>query len=129
MLLISNKIDGSSLVSDIVANDFRTADVFRKYSINFCCGGKIPLDTACDAMGLDKKRIKKELEMATRNISLSNFLSYDEWNLGFLTDFIINVHHAYLKKALPEIKEYLERFVQGHQKKYPYLNESWQIEQ
>jgi regulator of cell morphogenesis and NO signaling len=38
------KIEPSSFVTDIVTHDFRTADVFRKYNIDFCCGGKWPLD-------------------------------------------------------------------------------------
>lgn len=123
MLLTTNKVDGSTLVSDIVTKDYRTADVFRKYGVNFCCGGKIPLDSACEVMGLDAKKIKNELELAMQNNSISNFLSYSDWNISFLTDFIVHVHHAYLKKALPEIKDYLERFVEGHRKKYPYLDE------
>lgn len=122
-MILTNKFDGSALVSDIVTKDYRTADVFRKHGINFCCGGKIPLDTICDAMGLDQKEIEKELKLAVQTINISSFLAYHEWDIGFLTDFIVHVHHAYLKKALPEIKDYLERFVEGHRKKYPYLNE------
>jgi regulator of cell morphogenesis and NO signaling len=37
------KIEPSSFVTDIVTHDFRTADIFRKYDIDFCCGGKWPL--------------------------------------------------------------------------------------
>ena len=123
MLLKDKKIDGNALVSDIVTKDYRTADVFRKHGINFCCGGKIPLDTVCKAMNLDQNEIKKELLLAVQTINISNLLSYDEWDIGFLTDFIVHVHHAYLKRALPEIKDYLGRFVEGHRKKYSFLDE------
>ncbi len=34
-------------IGDIVAADFRTARVFEKYQIDFCCGGKVTLATAC----------------------------------------------------------------------------------
>ena len=122
MVSNNNGIDDNSFVSDIVFKDYRTADVFRNYGINFCCGGKIPLNKVCEAMGLDAIAIKRELEQAVQQISISNFLSYHEWNLDFLADFIVHVHHAYLKKALPETREYLTRFVEGHRKKYPYLD-------
>lgn len=117
----SGRIDEKDLISDIVVNDYRTADIFRKYSINFCCGGKIPLENACLAIGLDPETILRELEDSTRERNSSYSLSYDEWSLPFLTDYIIHVHHAYMKKALPEAKDYLSRFVEGHSKKFAYL--------
>jgi regulator of cell morphogenesis and NO signaling len=119
--IIPGHIDEKDLVSDIVVNDYRAADIFRKYGINFCCGGKIPLETACQAMGLDPLVVLRDLEQATQERSISHSLSYDEWSLPFLTDYIIHVHHAYLKKALPEIKDYLWRFAEGHTTKFPYL--------
>lgn len=123
MFLAANKINGNDWVSDIVTKDYRAADVFRQYDINFCCGGRQPLDKVCESMGLNAAAIIKELELAVQNVGISNLLAYDEWDVGFLTDFIIHIHHAYLKKALPQTKEYLERFVEGHRKKYSYLDE------
>jgi regulator of cell morphogenesis and NO signaling len=117
----AKRIDPNLLVSDIVSNDYRTADVFRKYGIDFCCGGKWSLKMVCETRNLDITIIKKELEEAVRTIHLSNKLKFDEWDIDFLTDYITNVHHQYLRKALPEAKDYLIRFMEGHQKKFPYL--------
>jgi iron-sulfur cluster repair protein YtfE (RIC family) len=30
-------------IGEIVAEDYRTATVFEKYGIDFCCGGQVPL--------------------------------------------------------------------------------------
>ncbi len=120
--LNTSAIQENDLVSDIVVNDYRTADVFRKYGINFCCGGKISLETACRAHDLDTFEMISELELATRKRYISPTISYDSWSISFLTEYINNVHHSYLKKALPEISDYLERFVKGHNKIFPYLN-------
>jgi regulator of cell morphogenesis and NO signaling len=117
----AKRIDGNSFVSDIVSNDYRTADVFRKYGIDFCCGGRWPLQIICETKGIDIAVIKKELEQAIRTICLPNTLKFDEWNIDFLTEYVINVHHVYLRKALPEAKEQLLNFMEGHQKKFPYL--------
>ncbi len=117
----AKSIDQNLLVSDIVSNDYRTADVFRKHGIDFCCGGKWSLKMVCETKNLDIAIIKKELEEAIRIIHLPNTLRFDEWNIDFLTDYIINVHHQYLRKALPEAKDFLVNFVAGHQKKFPYL--------
>src|SRR5215467_14609873 len=100
----AKRIDLSSSVSEIVREDYRTADVFRKYDIDFCCGGKWPLSMVCETKNLDYDIIKEELEDSARTITIHNTLRFDEWNIDFLTDYIVNVHHQYLRKALPETK-------------------------
>lgn len=123
MFLNLYKITESSYVSDIVSHDYRTADVFRKYEIEYCCGGKWSLDAVCLMKGLDIELLKKELEQSTRNVHVSNSLRFDEWRIDFLVDYIVNVHHHYMKQVMPEIKKILRSFTEDHIKKYPYLNE------
>jgi regulator of cell morphogenesis and NO signaling len=114
-------IDHNLPVADIVSADYRTAEVFRKYGIEFCCGGKWPLAIVCETKGLDIALVKRELERAVRSTCISNTLNFHEWHIDFLTDYIVNVHHQYLRKALPLAKDYLVNFVEGHRKKFPYL--------
>jgi regulator of cell morphogenesis and NO signaling len=116
-------IDGSWPVADIVKKDFRTADVFRKYGIEYCCGGKWPLDTACEMKGLDFSKVHEDLNMVTRTIQMPASVDFTEWDIDFLTDYIINVHHHYLKKALPQLEDHISRFADGHRKKFDYLDE------
>jgi regulator of cell morphogenesis and NO signaling len=123
MFLNHYRINENSFVSDIVTRDYRTADVFRKYDIEYCCGGKWSLDAVCMMKGLEVESLKKELERATRDIQVSNSLRFDEWQIDFLADYIVNIHHDYLKQAMPEIKKMLRGFVEEHAKKYPYLTE------
>jgi len=80
-------IDEQSMVTDIVARDYRTADVFRKYDIEFCCGGRRPLQMACELQGVDTTRVKDELERAIRVIHVSPALPFHEWPLDFLADY------------------------------------------
>ena len=115
------EIDPDLAVSDIVNGDYRTADVFRKYGIEFCCGGKWPLRSVCEVNNLNIDTVKKELEESIRTISLPSSLRFEEWDIDFLTDYIINVHHEYLKDALPGARDQLERFVDGHRDKFSYL--------
>jgi len=115
------KIDHDLFVWDIVNADYRTADVFHKYGIEFCCGGKWPLRSVCEVKKLDFNVVKKELAESTRTISLPSSLRFEEWGIDFLTDYIVNVHHQYLKTALPKTKDQLERFVDDHKNKFPYL--------
>ena len=97
MFLQSFEINRQSLVSDIVAMDYRTADVFRRYGIGYCCGGKWPIELACQMQGIDADTVLTELEAATRTVSVSNHLDFGEWNIDFLIDYLVNVHHHFLK--------------------------------
>jgi regulator of cell morphogenesis and NO signaling len=123
MFLNQYSINENSFISDIVTHDYRTADVFRRYGIEYCCGGKWTLEAVCMMKGIDLVQIKKELEQAIRNIQVSNFLRFDEWPVDFLSDYIVNVHHNYLKQTMPEVRKMLRSFVEEHVKKYPYLRE------
>ena len=123
MFLKSYHLNGASFVTDIVKKDYRTAEVFRKYGIEYCCGGKWPLEMVCAAKNIDINVLTAELEEATRNIQLPNSLPYHEWNIDFLADYIVNVHHHYLKNQLPEIKSTLLNFAEEHREKYLYLYE------
>ncbi len=123
MFLKSYQVNGASFVTDIVTNDYRTAEVFRKYGIEYCCGGKWPLEVVCDAKKIDLKILTKELEDATRTVQVPNSLPFNEWDIDFLTDYIVHVHHHYLKKQLPEIKTLLLNFAEEHRKKYLYITD------
>ncbi|MBK5269943.1 MAG: DUF542 domain-containing protein, partial [Bacteroidia bacterium] len=127
MFLNLLSIAPESLVSDIVVEDYRTADVFTKYGIEYCCGGKWPLEIACKGRGLDTEFITEELKRATRNISVPNFIDFNKWNIDFLIEYIINIHHEYLRVAIPQVKDHLERFAKGHRKKFTYLTEAEEL--
>jgi len=121
MFLKPFEINRKSLVSEIVAQDYRTAEVFRKHGIGYCCGGKWPMEIACQMSGVDADQLKAELEAVTRTIHVSNQLEFAEWDIDFLIDYIMNVHHRYLKKSLIPVKQVLSDFSAEHIKKYPWL--------
>lgn len=123
MFLKPLDIRNDSYVTDIVTQDYRTSGVFRKYNIDYCCGGKLPLQTVCDTRGLDIEHVKKELYNSLRNISVSNSLPFNDWSIDFLIEYIRHIHHSYLVTNLPEIADILERFVESHKLKYPFIRE------
>lgn len=123
MVLSSSEIRTDSLVTSIVTGDYRTSAIFRKYGIDYCCGGRIPLQTACERLGLDTDIVLDELNNAIRNIQVSGSTNFANWKVDFLIDYIINIHHHYLTQNLPAIADSVERFVEMHQKKYPHLPE------
>jgi regulator of cell morphogenesis and NO signaling len=110
-------------ISEIVQADYRTAEVFKKYRLTYCCGADLSLRTACEGQGLDYDYVVKELTESTRNLQLSAGLSFQKWRIDFLIDFIGNVHHAYAYEVLPSLSTGLQAFAVSHRKKYPHLEE------
>ncbi len=123
MLLQKTTIERQSVVNTIVKENHHTAVVFRKYGIEYCCGGKWPLETVCMMKGLEFHQLKKELELASRIVQLPPALDFEKWSIDFLTSYIVNIHHQFLKDTLPETGSILAHFAEEHNKKYPYLPE------
>lgn len=123
MFLSSIEITPRSFVKDIVTANHRTVDVFRKYDVEYCCGAQWPLETVCLMKDLDMDELLNELRMITRTVHLPATLNYHNWSIDFLTDYIINVHHSFLRTFLPECWPVLNKFVDEHLRKYPHLYE------
>ena len=60
MFLHSVDIQEEALVADIVTSDYRTADVFNKYGIDYCSDGNQPVSAACQLKGLNFQEVIKE---------------------------------------------------------------------
>ena len=69
------------------------AQVFKKYGLDFCCGGKKTVKEACAEKGIDVTKVEQELQSADKNNFTSRPIPYNEWSLDFLADYIVNTHH------------------------------------
>lgn len=117
MIAKENKdIDIEASVGELVAKDYRTADVFKKFGIDFCCGGKKSLKSTCKQKGL----LLADVESALAQIeSLQEHHDYNAWDLDFLIDYIINVHHKYVLDSIPPLTEYSVKVARVHGNAHP----------
>ena len=104
-------------VAKIVAKNYKAADVFKKYEIDFCCGGNVSLAEACEKKKINFYDIQNELQNID-NQSDSNF-DFDRWELDFLIDFIINQHHSYVVENIPLIIQYSDKVAKVHGENHP----------
>ena len=114
--------ESNKTIGEIVAEDYRTSDVFEKYGIDFCCGGKVVLTEICKERGLDLPAILSDLE-GVKNKQIERDQDYASWKLPFLIDYIINVHHGYLEENTELIKSNARKIAQVHGNRHPELLE------
>ncbi len=130
------KIDGGNetdslllkSVGEIASENPEKIEVFKKYGLDFCCGGDKTLGEACTESGTDKEAIVNELNTAEKNGGKTeNSENYglnqraNEWDVSFLIDYIVNIHHTFLRIHLPEASEYTEKVVRVHGEHHPEL--------
>lgn len=109
-------------VGEIVTADFRAAGIFREAGIDFCCGGDKSLEIACQEQKMDKALVLQQLDELTKTEMASN-LNFNEWELGFLADYIVNTHHKFVMKSLPDLLFYTKKIATVHGDYHPELIE------
>lgn len=113
-------------VGELVRENPARSRVFESFSIDYCCGGKVPLESACRKKGLDPQRIVEALEIADSN-SPPNGADPSDMGLAELADHIEATHHAYLRDELPRL-DFITRKVAGaHGDREPRLHQIQEV--
>jgi regulator of cell morphogenesis and NO signaling len=119
---MSSQINIEPTIGEIVANDFRAASMFKEAGIDFCCGGNKSLSDACKEKGADESYLIQQLETLSQT-PVSGAMNFKEWDLSFLSDYIVNTHHKYVLKNLPELVFYTQKIANVHGDHHPELIE------
>ena len=119
---ISKKVSGQGeeTLGQIAAKDLYKARVFKKYGLDFCCGGRKTVKQACAEKGIDVVTVEQELQQADKSFGRQQ-LPYNDWSIDFLADYIVNTHHTYVRKSLPELKSFSAKVARVHGKQHPEL--------
>ncbi|MDX1642493.1 MAG: iron-sulfur cluster repair di-iron protein, partial [Balneolaceae bacterium] len=94
------------------------AGVFREFGIDFCCGGGKRLADVCQIKGIQLQSVTNKLEPLL-NIPQNSVHNYNDWTPAFLIDFIINTHHAFVRKKTDEISAHALKVARVHGERHP----------
>lgn len=112
-------------VADVVTENIKAAHVFKKYGIDFCCGGGVSIKRACEKANVDPEVLTEEL-LDLQNVQ-GRATNYNAWQLDFLADHIVNVHHSYVEESSPLLLQYAKRVNHVHGHHYTELAEIEQL--
>ena len=116
---MSESFEGAT-VGEIVATDFRTAEVFEQFGIDFCCGGRQSVAEACRTAAADPEAVERALQ-ALPPADEQDDGDVTRRPLDRLIDHILVTHHAYVRSALPTVTRYLAKLVDVHGARHPEL--------
>ena len=118
------KFSSQQKLGEIVAEFPKSAELFKDYRIDFCCGGNRLLAEAVRELELDEAEVLSKLndlyEKFSADMSKSG-TDMREAPIEVLVDRIINKHHAYLWSELPQISKLTTLILRVHGQHHPEL--------
>ena len=108
-------------IRDIVAADFRTAAVFQRYDIDFCCRGNRTVEDACSDSGLSADRVLRDIEDITALPPVGCAPQYNSWEPAELISRIVTKHHAFVREQLPLIAAHARKVASVHGGRHPEM--------
>ncbi len=110
-------IEPNTTIAEIVNQNIRTASVFKKYGLDFCCGGNKELSAACDEKGADMKKVIEDLDLVI-NASKPE-VDFESMAVDKLIQHITTKHHAYIYSNGPVTAELIDKVARVHGEKHP----------
>ncbi|MDR3698475.1 MAG: iron-sulfur cluster repair di-iron protein [Candidatus Sulfopaludibacter sp.] len=99
-------------LADLAATSLSATGILEQHGLDYCCGGKQPLEQACLARGIKPGTILREIEEA--KVASAAARDWRTAPLDELVKHIVATHHAYLKLDLPVLGHRLDKVVSVH---------------
>ena len=109
-------------IRDIVANDFRTAAVFQRHGIDFCCRGNRSIQDACQTIDASAEEVLREIAATTATPPTVN-ARFSTWDLSTLVSYIVGNHHAFARQSMPILVAHTKKVAAVHGGDHPELVE------
>lgn len=119
---MQNKINNKP-IGEIVRDDYRTAEVFKKFNIDFCCGGKKTIEEVCSTNNISVGEFTNALSETLNKTGFDKGYNFKDWEPDFLANYIVNVHHKYVAENIPLLLEFTQKIVRVHGERHPELQQ------
>lgn len=107
-------------IGQMVAEDYRTAQVFKNHKIDFCCKGNRSIQEVAEKNNLNVDVLLREMDEVQQQNNTEN-TDFKSWPLDLLTDYIEKKHHRYVEERIPVLKQYLDKLCRVHGEQHPEL--------
>lgn len=111
----------TATIGEIVKNNYKTASVFEKFGLDFCCNGNRSIEDSCRELQIDPGEVMEALRKV--QAEGDDGVNFDAWPLKDLVDYIVKRHHAYVEEKVPQLNAYLDKITRVHGNRHPELEE------
>jgi len=111
-------------VSQWVLESPGRARLFELLGIDYCCGGQKPLTQACQEAGISPQSMMEQLMTFDQSLTEADQQKEGNWSDASITELvehILEAHHHYLYRELPELEKLLDKVVKAHGEKHAEL--------
>ena len=115
-----------AIVGQLVAENYRTAAVFSKFNIDFCCNGNHSIEEVCSRKNIDLILVTSELSTIL-GYPPAPEENYNTWGLDVLADHIMKKHHQYVETQIPVLESYLHKLCSVHGRQHPELHQIFHL--
>ena len=112
-------ITDHTTVAEIAATIPSSVRIFQQHGIDFCCGGRKPLRTACEEQGVPLAELTRAIEAAATAPTAERDWTHEP--LGALVTHIVTTYHDSLRTELPRLQSMALKVLQVHGAKAPHL--------
>ena len=112
--------DTQKQIGQFVAEDYRTASVFSKYGIDFCCKGDRTIEEVCTKNNIDSNTLLSDLDKIVSS-NANQSIDYKSWPLDLLAEYIEKKHHRYVEEKTPVLRQFLDKLCKVHGGNHPEL--------
>lgn len=117
------KLSKDVTLSDAVKQNFRYAEVFEKFGLDYCCNGKRTIEVACASDNIEPDTVLSELEKSTHTLSDDLFMHIDKWENKHIIELVVNHFHKDVHRKTQVINFLLDRVCTVHGANHPELLE------
>ncbi len=100
-------------VREIALEQPSSIRVFERHGIDYCCGGRKPLEEACSTAGVPAHALIAELEAAAQHPQ-GNVQDWSKKTLTELSAHIVSAHHTFVRNELPRLGILAHKVVNRH---------------
>lgn len=93
--------------------------IFQDRGIDFCCGGKLPLEQACQEKGLNANQLLQDL--VAYQPRAEDAAGLGDKTLTEICDQIEATHHAYLRDTMPRLSMMAQKVANAHGPRHPEM--------
>lgn len=111
---------GEETIGEMAAKDLRKAQVFKQLGLEFCCGGNKTLEDACAEVGISVGEVTRALEEIPQE-PIATDRDYNKWKLDFLANYIVNIHHSYVRDSSSMLSDLSDKITRVHGDAHPEL--------